>query len=183
MYLSIDIETTGLDSQNDQILQLAAVLFDNDDVHKCSFFNAFVSYPRYHGNVFALSMNSWILKLLVEGKDQRIVNHESLHYLFEKWLDGQKCYPIGKNFGSFDLQFLKAHDSKFDRMFHYRSIDVGTLYADRNGVPSLKDIPLDKKIEGSFLDSNLHDALWDARCCLYLFQKRLDPSTGRLVGS
>lgn len=182
MYLSMDIETTGLDPSCDQILQFAAVLFDNDDVHKCSYFNVFVSHPRYQGNVFALSMNSWILKLLAEGKDERIVNHISLHYLFETWLKSktdQKCFPIGKNFGSFDLQFLKAHDSKFDRMFHYRSIDVGTLYADRNGVPSLADIPLDRKIEGSAL----HDALWDARCCLYLFQRRLDPTSGRLFGT
>ena len=138
MYLSIDIETTGLDPSCDQILQLAAVC-------PLGGYNVFVSHGRYSGNAFALSLNSWILEILSKGKDYRIVPADYLYDHFVGWLkevklDCHRIFALGKNFGAFDRQFLNALDPRFDKLFHYRSLDVGSLYADPLGIMSLKEI-------------------------------------------
>jgi len=78
-YVSIDIETTGLDSETCQILQIGAVIEDTanpkplDELPK---FMCILEHETYSGQPTALSMNSWILKILsgMEGlsKDDRI---------------------------------------------------------------------------------------------------------------
>jgi len=178
MYLSIDIETTGLEADKDQILQLAAV-------SPLGCFNCFVEHYRYSGNAYALSLNSEIFKLLSKGKDDRIVRSDNLFDVFERWLkmvglDNQRLFAMGKNFGAFDRQFLKAHDARFDKLFHYRSLDVGSLYADRNGIMSLKEIV--DATPAYYHGLNAHDALDDAKIAYLAAALKMElPSIGATV--
>lgn len=159
MYISVDIETTGLEFDRDQILQLAAVC-------PLGCFNAYVEHPRYSGNAYALSLNSKILKKLSRpSNDDRIMRADRLYDNFELWiknigLENRRLFAMGKNFGAFDRQFLRVHDSRFDKLFHYRSLDVGSLYANRNGIASLAEI-----VEANpyyYEGLNQHDAEDDA---------------------
>jgi oligoribonuclease (3'-5' exoribonuclease) len=64
-YLSLDLETTGLDESRCQILQLAAVYDDTDiPLDQSPTFNALVWAPTYAGEPYALALNQEIFKTL-----------------------------------------------------------------------------------------------------------------------
>lgn len=66
-YVAIDIETTGLDRQRDQILQVAMVADQYPsavDVLGCDYFEGLVWHDRLAGNSFALNMNAEIVETL-----------------------------------------------------------------------------------------------------------------------
>ena len=64
-YVCIDIETTGLDPVNHQILQFAAVIRDTDKMSEplseSPTMVCYVEHENYHGQPYALAMNSKIL--------------------------------------------------------------------------------------------------------------------------
>lgn len=59
-YLSIDVETTGLDDETDQVLQFSAVVVDSalSLDQELPVFNAFILHDRIEGNPIAIAMNS-----------------------------------------------------------------------------------------------------------------------------
>ena len=66
-YAAIDIETTGLDRELDQVLQIAIVLEDTGtaaerEIEDLSIFEALIWHPRLSGHAFALSMNAEIVE-------------------------------------------------------------------------------------------------------------------------
>ncbi len=66
-YVSIDIETTGLDRQNDQVLEVGAVIEDTDkqlDFNEIPKFKAIINHDRLSGSPYALSLNARILEIL-----------------------------------------------------------------------------------------------------------------------
>jgi oligoribonuclease (3'-5' exoribonuclease) len=153
-YISADIETTGLDPETCDILEVAAVI-DNTEVNmpidELPAFQALVHAKNVRGEPFALQMNAAILKEIALAKIEndydcdvvlenklpcnfvgKIVTREYISLSLENWL---KSYGIntnnvvvaGKNFASFDKLFLmKLPHWKIK--FHYRSIDPGMLY-------------------------------------------------------
>lgn len=70
-YVSIDTETTGLDPNRHQILQIAAVIDDLENPKPIDELPRFVRYFHYEelvGNPYALQMNGWIMKRACEIK-------------------------------------------------------------------------------------------------------------------
>jgi len=178
-YISIDIETTGLDPVNDQILEFAAILedtnskeiYDLDGLHS---FEAIFAYERLVGNPYALSLNKRLLEIMVKYyglKRKGTQNAEFVKYKkenniyeitdknsyipfieeFEEFLyysgylsySGKKLAvnPAGKNYGSFDGQFLKNIGLYDVVPIKQRSIDPAILYVDwenDNQLPSLE---------------------------------------------
>lgn len=68
-YAAIDIETTGLDRDHDQILQIAIVLEDTGTAAERKLadlptFEALIWHPRIEGQPFALNMNREIIEAL-----------------------------------------------------------------------------------------------------------------------
>jgi oligoribonuclease len=66
-YVSIDIETTGLDRQNDQVLEIGAVIEDTDkqlDFNEIPRYKAIINHDRLSGNVYAFNLNARILEIL-----------------------------------------------------------------------------------------------------------------------
>lgn len=68
-YAAIDIETTGLDRVNDQILQIAIVLEDTGtaaerEIEDLPTFEALIWHERLSGHPFALNMNREIIEAL-----------------------------------------------------------------------------------------------------------------------
>lgn len=68
-YVSIDIETSGLDPENCQILEFGAIVEDTEK--KLSFdeipkFKKVIYHEEIKGNAFALNMNARLLKILAD---------------------------------------------------------------------------------------------------------------------
>lgn len=74
-YVSIDIETTGLNPEKCQVLQIGAVIEDTSNplpFEELPKFNCIVEHDDYLGQPTALKMNSWIFEILsgLEGKNK-----------------------------------------------------------------------------------------------------------------
>ena len=179
---ALDLETTGLNPQTDQILQIAVVAFDPDDptipVHELPYFYTDVRYARYEGDAYALQMNATILKRIADGgRDvpslrQAIGDYCSggrirttlIDFIQEQFPgDDYKRgpHPVGFNVAAFDVAFVKA--AGYD-LFHYRPIDLGSLLS-ADGLPVSSTNALN--IIGREVT---HDALEDARDAVRLYR-------------
>jgi len=68
-YVSIDIETTGLDTENNQVLSIGAVIEDTKTklpLEKIPKFHAIVLQRQLHGSPRALTMNGRLIELMGE---------------------------------------------------------------------------------------------------------------------
>ncbi len=164
MYCSIDIETTGLNVDKHQVLEFGAVLWLNDDVLQCPTFESVVK-PEGDivGHPYALQMNASLLRRIADGEGVPLSNVclDFQSWLFQYGAEHGSVIAIGKNFGSFDLQFLRRCPMWPKALFSYRSLDVGSMYATREGIPSLKTL-----LSGYDIPGEEHTALHDARVAL-----------------
>lgn len=189
-YVCIDIETTGLDPVNNQILQFAAVIRDTDKmlepIEESPKLVCYVEHGYYHGQPYALAMNSKILYELAKSTDKRngdSVSYDQLAHKFFNFLveNGYtvslKTHKItfvgaGKNFGTFDLQFLKNLPGWKDCLSaDSRVLDPGILFLEPNDkkVPGLQNclqrIDITKEIS--------HDALEDVYDTILVLEEGL----------
>lgn len=150
-YLSIDIETTGLNPVLDQVLEFCAVADDFETpMGKLPSFTRLVKHERIKGNPFALQMNAEILKLISQSKvgcdhvsqtnSDGVCTEDQLLYQFAAWLknfndesgmyfDTMNIKVGGHNAAGFDVQFIKRLPGYGEVVnFHHRVLDVGSLY-------------------------------------------------------
>jgi len=75
-YLSIDTETTGLNSENCQILSIAAVLEDTENtktpVEDLPHFHYIFRHEFIQGEPYALNMNKELIEVIKNGTDDRL---------------------------------------------------------------------------------------------------------------
>lgn len=172
MYLSIDLETTGLDPDFCQTLEIGAVLdYQDRPIMDCPHFRAVLKHDRITGDAYALAMNADLLRESIDhgSTPQRAVE------LFICWLEqhvgNARLHLLGKNVGSFDVQFLKKLPGfPLDR-FSYRHLEVGSLMADRHGVDSLSDLYRLLETTCNF-PGRAHTAVYDARMALAICRKK-----------
>jgi oligoribonuclease (3'-5' exoribonuclease) len=132
-YVSIDIETTGLNPENCQVLEIGAVIEDwVSPIARLSKFHCLVKYDIYQGQPFALSLNKELFELLHEQPDEvTILRPEQVYPCFRDWLTEHgitgTVTPAGKNFSGFDKQFLYKLPG-FKLRFSHRAIDPAMLY-------------------------------------------------------
>lgn len=142
-YVSIDIETTGLNEDTCDIVEFAAVLDDLSELKEIDVLPVFHTYfvkDMYVGEPFALSMHPEIFRRIAERdtKKYNFMSPMKLGFAFRKFLvangyeekhDEVVITAAGKNFAAFDLQFLKR---KTDMLRHvnirHRIIDPALLY-------------------------------------------------------
>lgn len=165
-YASIDIETTGLDSTRDQILEIAVVLDDLRDqkpLMELRSYHAFVSHDRISGNVIALSMNARILACLANKVGNIVPAQDAAGSLMKFFLENghTSVLAAGKNFGSFDLQFLRALPNAHNLKFKHRSIDPTHwfLRGDDDVPPKLEVCCQRAGLEGLIFHTAMDDAL------------------------
>jgi DNA polymerase III alpha subunit (gram-positive type) len=133
-YVSIDIETTGLDPETCQILEIGAVWEDwVTDISQLPTYRRLVVHPEYRGS--ALAMNAALLKELAGPiRWPHIIKPEQVAADFRQWLmncgwDFSLLTAAGKNFASFDLQFLnKLPNFKPFIPLRHGILDPGMLY-------------------------------------------------------
>lgn len=144
-YLSIDLETTGLDPEYCQILEIGAVWETWDKpISQLPCYRGLIKHQKYVGDAYALWLNH---KLLKEIDDIKSEPRHDIVYNLVIWLkdqcgwDGKSSItPAGKNFDSFDRQFLNRIPF-FDTTIKlsHRSIDPAILYWDPRNDDKLPD--------------------------------------------
>ena len=167
-YLSIDIETTGLDPVDCQVLEFAAVLADTEDVETpvtgLRYFHTRVMprAGRIHGELVAIGMHAKLFQDLIRGPSIRDCD---LLDMFVDWAGAQglsQAYTVaGKNFQGFDVKFLEMLPGYYGGMFKHRVMDPAMLFmrATDTSVPSL----LVCKQRAGIDTPVAHTALEDAR--------------------
>ena len=196
--ISLDIETTGLDRDRDQILQLAMVAEDTADQGRVPlmdlpFWEGLVYYQRLEGSSIALHMNAEILEALascdpeyiwdnshkprVELRGRMIQVYCGLQLALAdaaNWVKEHRASwmptVVGKNVAGFDLSFLP---SSFQHLFHHRVVDVGSVALGAcSSWWSEGQIPgLSQLYEAGHEGNVVHDALFDARRVLGALRK------------
>lgn len=137
-YLSVDIETTGLDPETCDIIEFAAILEDTenplsfDQLHKfhCYFIPKF---GVFQGEPYALSLHFTPFRRIADRTPGfNYIKYDDFVQLFMQWLHviklEDKITFAGKNFSAFDLQFLKGLLNWKQIKYHHRALDPGILY-------------------------------------------------------
>lgn len=172
IYVSIDVETTGLDPNKHQLIELGAVIDDLvtplEDLPK---FSRVVRWKVYEGEEEALKMNADIIS---NPTAYPWCWPRELMPLFCTWLrdnsiDTEEVQAAGKNFATFDLRFLERLENA--PKFHRRVIDPGSMYmrAIDKRVPSLSECMQRAGIK----EAVTHRAAEDAMLVVRLIRARL----------
>lgn len=182
-YISIDIETTGLNPKFNQILEIGAIIEDTNNQlprEQCPTFHVYLDYPNYIGDAFALYLNRDIFRTILDLRKQQnsdlLVNELSVAEKFQDFLTKNgvvgKIIPAGKNFGSFDLQFLNKLPNFENIKIHHRQLDPTMLFIDFKNDSVPPDLTKCKKLAG--LDELVtHQALDDAWDVISLLRTKI----------
>lgn len=191
-YVSIDIETLGLDPDTCDTIEFGAVIDDmKSPIDKLPRFHCYLPKDNYKGEPYAMAMHRDILLRIAKREEgYQYVPEESLGTCFANWLksNGAPCTydesaeeenefrveisVAGKNFSGFDMRFLRRIP-KFENHIkvHHRGIDPAMFYFDprsEKGVPSLdaclKLVGLTKEVA--------HTAIEDALDVIRLIRHR-----------
>lgn len=204
-YLSIDIETSGLNPDTADILEIGGVLDDLSNpqpLEELPYLRIVVVKDRYVTDAFCAGLHHDLWRE-IQAVDKTRVKEEGRYYgvwhkeskeIVEFEDIQKKCIAIapepltlysspefvtdcivdflaennveekitaaGKNFGSFDLQFLKKLEGAENLPFKHRTFDPGSLYFQLGDT----EIPrLDKCLErAGLVPTKYHSALGDA---------------------
>jgi len=143
-YVSIDIETTGIDDKS-HILQISAVYDDlTSPISELKTIDLPIKHEVLtHCEPYAMGMNAALLQNMM-NKDFKTYSTSSAAKELLKFLEEvqqtddkgrkQKIIMAGKNVASFDIPKLKlffgSDEQMISKYIHYKTLDVGSLYYD-----------------------------------------------------
>lgn len=172
--LLLDIETTGLDPEQHQILQIYAGLFDpfisSEIIRETNF-------VIHHSNL-NLTWNAYILNsILIKKSFNEGLSKEAVIGLLGGFLNNlpKPFILAGKNVAGFDRPFVeKFLGQKIDA--HYRTLDPSILYmnADDIAPPGLEECLVRANIP--YDSEKFHDAKYDSECIAKLLYKHFHPT-------
>ena len=205
-YVSIDLETTGLDPERCDILQFGAVIEDTENqlpYDELPTLNLLVGPPhpagRYSAEVGALVMNAKLIERIQKEGSVKPGDIEPLFFLFvEEHLFKvpnehvpEVNYPLGerpqinlagKNFNTFDRHFLDELHWNWSQ-YHRRVIDPAMLWWRPEEDETLPSTELCMERAGinpsDFGDGELHDAVTDAKIVIALVREGMKRVAGQ----
>jgi oligoribonuclease (3'-5' exoribonuclease) len=166
-YVSIDLETTGKDPDFCQILEIGAVIEDwVSPLNDLPMFRRVFRIERIVGEPFALALNAKLLKEMDANTSEVAsacdIALDFLHWLESHGIDPRNVQAAGKNFGTFDLQFLKKNAAFSHYIkFRHRVIDPAMLFWEPSdeGLPDsstcYERAGMDKKVAHTALEDAL----------------------------
>jgi hypothetical protein len=187
-YVSIDIETTGIDDKS-HILQISAVYDDlKSQIRELKTIDFPIKYNvMTHCEPYAMGMNADLLKKMMDKNFKTYTVKEAVVYLVEflksvQETDDkgrkQKIILAGKNVASFDIPKITnlckeiGFEKEFSDLIHYKTLDVGSLYYD-----VFKDnVSLSKINELTNRPAVSHNALDDAFDVVHAVRHKLGVS-------
>lgn len=144
--VSVDIETTGLDPEDSDILEVAAIVFHLDPGNVgVESFHCFLKHDviRWNEDTFNFHMKNGyfdyakseklksVPRMDTESFERALVSFLAVNDVYDVSKPrGGSATAVGKNFGSFDLQFLNKLNYgslKKRRLFKHRALDIGNL--------------------------------------------------------
>lgn len=168
-YLSIDVETTGIDPNEHKVIMFAAILDDLSNpqpIDDLPFFSCIINQDK-KGEPYALEMNEWIFKMMPEEG----ISQAQFIKVFTAWLNdhgfeqekGRFVINVaGKNVAGFDNIFLKNIPGFTDRIrIRSRCIDPTILFLDEKDehLPDLQTCLERAGIKKKVTHNALEDAL------------------------
>lgn len=186
-YVSIDIETTGLNPQTDQILSVALIIEDTSlnlpftEIPKRVFY---VRRERIEGSAFAVNMNIGIIQKILSDGDFELEEHEMfideenlIAYIRQFIYDnvGYETFTVaGKNFATFDKLFLDELCKRYNENlnYHRRILDPSIFYLEKDNDEFLPDLTV-CKLRAGVEGIVTHDALFDAWDVVQLLRNKL----------
>jgi len=175
-YIALDIETTGLDPETCQILEIGAVYNDmSRPVAKCQTFERLIDHKTITGSPYALRMNANLISRIADGEGVDLDGAVADLMCWITYLANRDKFDtvhlVGKNVGSFDVPFLKRVPSWQAFLFHYRCLEVGSMYATPDGISGQAE--LIANIERMYeIPGREHEALHDAMVSLALVRDK-----------
>ena len=179
-YVSIDIETLGLNPDKCDTIEIGAVIDDlsgNQSVWELPAFHCYVTRDdnMYSGDAFAMSMHSTILKRIAKREEgYSYVPHDMVDKVFADWLDENgiegKIVVAGKNFAGFDLRFLRRLGFGEKVKMDHRNLDPGSMFFDPSKdtvPPSLGECLRRSGIEKEVQHTAVEDAIDVVQCIRY----------------
>lgn len=165
-YLALDIETTGLDPHNNQIIEFGCILDDLESpIERLPRLEFLVVSSQYTCDPYCCILHTRLWSLLNEAKHlveelwdlglssleqtfkdgvTRLVTlPEYIPELLGNWTDTKKLTIAGKNAANFDIPFLqRANHTAWNKLgFSHRVLDPGSMYSNPvDGIPSLPAI-------------------------------------------
>jgi hypothetical protein len=144
-YVSIDLETTGLDPDKCQIIELAAVIDDLvTPFEELPKFRYLVKEPTYRGEPYAFSMHAVLFREIATTIDPSCHEYGSevtkvaraenlLTTTLADWLNSHEVtsnlfLAAGKNFTGFDARFMRRLPEAHKLTWEHRVLDPGPLY-------------------------------------------------------
>jgi len=177
-----DVETTGLDAQKHDIIQLAYIIEINGEIKEEGSFKC----QPFDGNTIdakALEINKTTIKdLRTYPTPQKGYNY--LITILDKYIDKynkeDKFFPAGKNV-RFDVDFLKQffyknNNKYYGAYFNYHLVNIDSLLyiLDYQGLINLESYKLATVAKYFGIDFNAHDAGEDIRTTRQVFYKLLE---------
>lgn len=179
IYLSLDIETTGLDPDTCDTIEVGGYLEDTDKLlprNELPCFHRYIWKDNYSGEPYALAMNVKIFQKILAlrkqwldgGDTTEISTIDGFAACFGSFLDknglrDKRLVIAGKNIAGFDLPFLRNFPAFNTFKFHHRVIDPGMMYFDPrndNVPPDMKECKKRAKLPEHVSHEALDDA-WD----------------------
>lgn len=164
-FLALDLETTGLDRERDQVLQIGAVAYGDGDPAE---FSTIIRHERVSGHPHAMVMNAELLGCIANGEGMTPVAAWRAFTSFIYAHTALEFYLVGFNVGSFDrilaTRDLESYGFSTLERAHHRCVELGSLYAKIGGTPA-GSRELCERLLGRDLK---HDALQDARDAMLL---------------
>lgn len=183
-YLSLDIETTGLDPDINQVIEVAAVVDDLESpLIQLPVFHCLIAHKEYiFTNPKVVLMHERIFRELgrctltkhddcnLQGIPIRTPANFAwnlTYFLNQHFAPTDKITVGGKNVSGFDIPFIRYTWPEITERFKHRCMDPAPLYFDRKIDNALPDLPTCCKRAG--VDGgNLHSALDDAMAVIQL---------------
>ena len=163
----IDVETTGLDAEVHEIIEIGLVIADND-FNVVSEFEVKIKPEHIEtADPVALRVN----KYNEDDWEGAVTRTEALQVLSAKAVD---CIMVGHNV-SFDSLFLEKAFRRLNipnKMFYYKLDTLSIAFAVGANDPDIEHLSLHSLCEHFCIENkNAHTALSDARATFELFKK------------
>ncbi len=171
-YLSIDIETTGLDPEKCNILEIACIIEDTEKKlprEECPQFNFYIHNDYYSFEPDALEMNFKLIERINTVRrtyGDVLTRIDELEGILSNFLDVYGIENItlaGANLEGFDMKFLSKHLPNLLKRFNRRAIEPAHFFVDwekDEKLPTLQECKKRAGIKGDVAHNALDDA-WD----------------------
>jgi DNA polymerase-3 subunit epsilon/DNA polymerase-3 subunit alpha (Gram-positive type) len=159
-YVVFDLETTGLEAQHEEIIEIAAIKFEYD-----------IPIEYFHTYVKPTKKIREKITNLTGITNEDVANAPSIDYVLPNFLEFIGRYTLVAHNAKFDMSFI------LDNMFDLGYKKLGNKALDTLSLARkyIKDVPNYKletlKEELCFFDLSSHDALSDAKMTFFVLKE------------